>query len=273
MGVHVLRTIASWAVVIGKIIALGVLLTAAPGGWGLNSLGRAAVFAEAGRYFILTFYTLVLLFSFLAIIIAPFLTCVYLRIPILVFAIVAFAADQLYFDINGAHLSVSTLQIMWAEREWGGETWTAFVPYALPKTPLIVLVGIILATAPPVRFSLSSKWVIVPASAMVLSSFTIVYTKGATQEFLPPFSLAASVGLALFPPPSQSVAAVPQEVIVAAVPYDVRPWPDLENIVLIVDESVRGDYLGVNGAKFDNTPFLSVNSGSTNQFRCCHLRR
>ena len=96
MGVHVLRTIASWAVVIGKIIALGVLLTAAPGGWGLNSLGRAAVFAEAGRYFILTFYTLVLLFSFLAIIIAPFLTCVYLRIPILVFAMVAFGADQLY---------------------------------------------------------------------------------------------------------------------------------------------------------------------------------
>jgi hypothetical protein len=39
--------------------------------------------------------------------------------------------------------------------------------------------------------------------------------------------------------------------------YDAPLGAGIEKVVLLVDESVRGDYLQINNPRFDNTPFLA----------------
>jgi len=104
---------------------------------------------------------------------------------------------------------------------------------------------------PPARnCSLSLRWSGIPLSALTLVSSVIPYTKGATQEFPPTFAL---------PVMFEMVATTPMGSIepAAVVEYGYTIRPFAKHIVVIVDESVRGDMLEINEPKLRNTPFLA----------------
>lgn len=70
-----------------------------------------------------------------------------------------------------------------------------------------------------------------------------------TSEFPPPFSVHAKFAIAA----TLAYYSGPRK----DVPDGPRPRPLFRNVVMIVDESVRGDYLQVNNAAYASTPFLA----------------
>src|SRR5262249_747648 len=84
----------------------------------------------------------------------------------------------------------------------------------------------------------------------------ILYTKGGTQEFPIPFALPVMFGITAT---ADAQIAVTTEVtnVPTEVTYDRPIRPFVKHIVFVVDESVRGDVIGINQAGIENTPFLS----------------
>ncbi|MDO9440004.1 MAG: sulfatase-like hydrolase/transferase [Beijerinckiaceae bacterium] len=86
----------------------------------------------------------------------------------------------------------------------------------------------------------------------------VVWTGAAYNRPLP-FGLATPVS-ALMAARALKQSGPEQDASLAPVPVEATKF---RNVVYIVDESVRGDYLGVNGFKRDTTPFLSRSSAIT----------
>jgi glucan phosphoethanolaminetransferase (alkaline phosphatase superfamily) len=76
-------------------------------------------------------------------------------------------------------------------------------------------------------------------------------TRGHTEAFPSPYAVPAQFAVAVaFSADGPTIARDPVE-------YERPLQPLVPKIVMIVDESVRGDYLGVNNPRYDNTPTLA----------------
>src|SRR5262249_29603183 len=111
-----------------------------------------------------------------------------------------------------------------------------------------VIIGLILAF-PSARRNLGNRWCLVPMSVLALVVFITVYTKGGTNEFPVPLAVAGNAVLAAMSTSSKAVGV--------KVSYNETPYPVVQHILYIIDESVRGDYIQLNNDKLSNTPFLS----------------
>lgn len=178
---------------------------------------------------------------------------------------------DLAYQFAGIRFGFSPEELQLAKRE------VAYWPHAIATfgsqivqglvvlVPFALLVGAARMWLAPVRFSAwALVWVPVASVSIGLASHQL-----------------GSIDLATYPAPYKMVAAAYEEwgrdtafrtrsPIVASPVND----PAAEKLVWIIDESIRGDVLGLNGAEVDTTPFLEtyqplVNLGVANATTNC----
>jgi glucan phosphoethanolaminetransferase (alkaline phosphatase superfamily) len=253
---HILKnfggtTSGAFALTCIKLLAVALLLAAAPKAWADLFFYRFASFR--GLYEI--GYSIIFWAAILGFVIIPFLRNAYTRILLVLIVIVGYAADQMFMGFTDYHLNLGALQTVWWERATALEAFSTYAIHFARDCLWVFGVGIILALEPARNWALKLRWSAVPLSALVLVSYVIFHSKGGTQEFPPPFALPIMFGITATASPV--IAAAEEIDSPGEVQYDRPIEPLAKHIVLIVDESVRGDAMGINQPGINNTPFLS----------------
>jgi glucan phosphoethanolaminetransferase (alkaline phosphatase superfamily) len=244
-----------------KLVALVVLLAAAPWAWAGLFSETFDVFVKTNRLLFAAGYAVIFWTAIASLGIIPFLRNAYVRIPLVVMVTLAYAADQIFLGFTNYHLHISDVQIIWS----GRGSWEGFSTYAAQfarDCMWVVAAGIILGLAPARNSALNLRWSSAPLAVVAIISAVIIHTKGSTEEFPSPFALPSMIGMVV------ANAEQPVEDVFSfgygrtrldpvEVNYDGPIRPLAKHIVFIVDESVRGDVLELNQPELDNTPFLA----------------
>ena len=141
---------------------------------------------------------------------------------------------------------------------WIGEVVENYGLAVLPLVIILVPVIFIVEWLPDLlKLDISKKFYFVPVSAFILTIFGLQYSDGFFDRYPSFFRVPA-----LFVFAGQSRLYDGER---SAIIYSGSLDPQVEKIVLIVDESIRADILGINGYEKDTTPYLnSLKTGIVN---------
>src|SRR6516225_2826462 len=101
-----------------KVLAITLLLVKAPWAWSdLFTPDHNRIYAVG--------YALIFWMTIVCFVITPFLGNGYIRIWLVTLIISAYAIDQMFVDLTGTHLELSTVRLAWLERRSGfdGLSW------------------------------------------------------------------------------------------------------------------------------------------------------
>src|SRR5262249_29312230 len=165
-------------------------------------------------------------------------------------------------DVNGLPSSQNLYWLLWQERAMALEALHSYAPYVIRDWALVMILGIVLCASPARRFSVSGIFGLLPVVSGALVASLIVYTKGATQIFPIPFGTFSNAAIVLVSASNSPLSFESAPSRDLAINNDVkigsRFHPIFNKIGMIMDESVRGDYLSLNGAVYNTTPFLKA---------------
>jgi glucan phosphoethanolaminetransferase (alkaline phosphatase superfamily) len=174
------------------------------------------------------------------------------RIPVLVVTLSAACAQAAVSAVNGVGITHHEAWLLLTESQFLGASARFFLPRYAPAAGS-ALVGGALAAWLAVRVGPALRswlWLMLPLGAGIASYQVIDQTFGKVYEFPPPFRVALVTTWAW-----QHRLPVYAE---REAPYFRAQTPPLvDHVLLIVDESISGHWLGANGAPVDTTPWLS----------------
>jgi hypothetical protein len=237
-----------------KLMAVVLLLYAAPKAWTSLFEYEFGKFLNTHRLLYALGYAVIFWATIASLIIVPFLRNTYVRIPLVALITIGCAADQIYFHVTDYHLNLTSLRIIWAERNTGLDALSTYMIYFARDCLWVIGAGTVMGLAPR-QGGLKLRWSSIPLSVLALISTVITYTRGATESFPPPFALPVMFGIVAG---SNEIAARTPQLVDGGteIEYGGAIKPSARHIVLMVDESVRGDFLEINQSEMDNTPFL-----------------
>lgn len=194
-------------------------------------------------------YALLCALCVVAVFCVPFISSTILRGALSALVVVGIAYDVTLYDIGGEMPAYATTQAVFSNAIFhlAGtvETYSSQIGANL-ALGLLAFVGF--CWPPPVRWQSTGRLVLVPV-ALAVAAVAAVFLKtgGYSTEFPSPFASYVNV----YRIAKGSKVEPPRDVA-----YAGTPSPSLRKIVLIVDESVRGDYLSLNNPAIGTTPFL-----------------
>lgn len=195
------------------------------------------------------------LLSIATLIIAPFIRSTSLRLGLVSVVLFSIGAEAVCLTLTGEPFRARWLMLMWTERYSAADTAAGYLPAAINAIWFIAPCWLVFSMpSHPNRTAKSSWWLLLPLFGLA-STYVISHAR-APAAFIPPtFSFwTKSVDAAFFRPlyegPKREVS------------YSGRTAPAVEKIILIIDESVRGDILELNGGWPGTTPFLAENKQS-----------
>jgi glucan phosphoethanolaminetransferase (alkaline phosphatase superfamily) len=247
-----LRNRTSHIIVLSKVVGLGVLGALAPWMWVPPVATEAQRLGTAGRYVLLCIFVGAAASAFAGMLLTPFLRDGRLRSILTVVLLVGFGADQVMLAISNYPMTLDMMTTLWRERAMAGGVVFAYDNALINAGAVMVLVAAPFMLTPPARWALSSRFAAVPFLAILSVAAILESTRGLTSAFPAPVLVPAELLVASVFPESRYTGERDE------VQYSREFMPVIKKIVMIVDESVRGDYLGVNNEKYDNTPFLST---------------
>jgi glucan phosphoethanolaminetransferase (alkaline phosphatase superfamily) len=213
----------------------------------------AQSWAKALAYIVL--YTLCVA----AVFFVPFISNSILRCVLSAAFVVGMGYDVTLYDIGGEMPGYATTQTILSNAVFHlagtAETYSSQIGVNLA---LGLLAFLVFCLPPPVRYASTGRLALMLVGLAILVVAAIVYkTGGYASGFPSPFASYVNVyriakGTKIEPP--RDVA------------YSGTPSPSLRKIVLIIDESVRGDYLSLNNPAVGTTPFLVSRSGDIDNF-------
>jgi glucan phosphoethanolaminetransferase (alkaline phosphatase superfamily) len=220
-------------------------------------------FMEAGRLYQAAIYIVTYSAALIGIVLIPFIRATFLRCMAVLVLMAGWSVEHFFLDMNGLFLRKNMISLLWEERHLASDSLHAYWGPLLHNILLGGFIGAIFCIPPRSNFSLSRKWVLWPAAALLLVGYINHYTGGRVQVFPIPYSLLANgasavLGLSGSLPigylTSQNIA--PDHAISAP----VQPLRQFKRIIMIMDESVSGDFLSLNGQELETTPFLKSES-------------
>jgi glucan phosphoethanolaminetransferase (alkaline phosphatase superfamily) len=263
-------------ITIAKFICLTLLFSPLWGFWWFNInndamtvwlLPALRLYSIIIRLPVTIIYSSVCILAFVGFVIAAFIRTAVVRVPLMLIMLIGWALELSILDVNGVPSSQNLFWVLWQERAMALEAVHSYAPYVIRDLALVMILGIVLCASPARRFSVSGIFGLLPVVSGALVAGVIVYTKGGTQIFPIPFGTFSNAAIVLLsasnsasnvanPPlnfdPAQYVA------INSDVKIESRVHPIFNKILMIMDESVRGDYLSLNGAVYNTTPFLKA---------------
>jgi len=165
-----------------------------------------------------------------------------------------FIVDRVVFATSGQHIDVALLRTFWGSRSVAGSVIREFVPTVWPL--LVATSFLALAMAWPSRRGLRTSWGVLPAAAFVLIPIQYKAWNGTVDGYPSPFVVAARGAWIVIRPVSNNDLPLKSPSLAAARKLG-RP---AEHIVFVMDESIRSDYLTINNAALDTTPFVAQSS-------------
>ena len=233
-----------------KLVALAIILILAPWSWLLPISRETQRLALAGNWLLLVVYVAGVVAAIASLLIAPFIRNWRIRVPLVVLLLAAFAIDQMMLSVSRQPMSFELMQTFLRERAMAATVLPAYVAAIFKNLGLIAILAIPLILAPSSRFALPVRYSIASVAAFLVATAVVYATKGRTEAFPSPVGVPAQLAAAII--------LANSETVVERYPVDYAralssPY---RKIVMVVDESVRGDYLGLNNPKYDNTPTL-----------------
>src|SRR5262245_792800 len=261
-------------ITITKVICITLLFSPLWGVWWFNidplqfggvfpTLRETIVFSSIQAAVV---YTLVCLLAFASFVLVPFIRPAVIRVPLMLILLIGWAFELSILDIDGTLSNQNLLWILWEERALASEALDVYATY-IRDCAVVVILGIALCASPSRRCSVSGLFGLLPVVSGLLVTGVAVYTKGGTQNFPIPFGTFSNVGIVLTHTSSNASAGVKplfsdpgsRDVLInhsGNVGGTVHPI--FNKIVMIMDESVRGDYLSLNDAARNATPLLKT---------------
>jgi glucan phosphoethanolaminetransferase (alkaline phosphatase superfamily) len=204
-------------------------------------------------------YVLAYLIALLGIFVIPFIRGSGLRTAIVLVLMTGWFVDHFFLEMNGVFTSRDLISLLWDE--WHLSSDAAFAYQAPLFRNLLLATAIVVGFCIPPRkpLSLSGYWALVPGTGLIIVGCLVNYSKSAQLIFPVPYSLlATAVSLETGIKGNRPFGYYTSQHIVSDRIIDAPFQPDrrFKKILMIMDESVRGDFLSLNNAKLDNTPFL-----------------
>lgn len=224
----------------------------APSLWVLESLKTLVAHSQYGYALI---YAAACTMCVAGVVVAPFFTSTALRVTVAVVFGLAWGADVTILDINGSFSTQSILTTLWAERAQAGtfEFYKAEFVRNLFFTVLVCACWCV----PPRAIRLSARWLVVPLSACIVVGAIIVKTRAAKEAFPGPFPVLVNTALITMTRGAADVHPLVAD-LTSNRNFAFTPAvsPSIDHIVVVMDESVHGDYLSINNPALSTTPFL-----------------
>jgi glucan phosphoethanolaminetransferase (alkaline phosphatase superfamily) len=267
-------------ITIAKVLCLALLFSPLWGFWWFNidpelwaGVGHAFVLYVWIQYLfksvpVAVVYTSVCLLAFMGFVIVTFIRPHIVRLPLMVVMLIGWAFELSILDLRGALSSQDLWWMFWQEWAIAPEAFGGYAPYIIRDSAVLVLLGIVLCASPAPRFSVSGIFGLLPITAVALVAGVTLYTKGATQVFPIPFGTFSNAAIVLAgvsygpnsvdEPRFKDLALLREAVRNGGAEIEGAIHPIFNKIVVIMDESVRGDYLSLNSAIHNTTPFLKA---------------
>ena len=284
-----------------KVICLALLFSPLWGLWWFNI--DPELWAGVGQFFVLytsiqyllksipvgIVYTSICLFAFTSFVVVTFIRPRAVRVPLMLVLLAGWAFELSILDLSGAVSNQGLLWIMWQESATAPEALVNYTPYIIRDCAAVAILGVVLCASPARRFSFSGMFGLLPIVSVALVGGLMFYTKGGTQVFPIPFGTFSNTAVVLAQV-LNSPGAVEKPLfwdpallrdVVASTDAKIEGTihPIFNKIVVIMDESVRGDYISLNDATHKTTPFLEsfgnlINFGvAISSGNCSHTSR
>lgn len=194
----------------------------------------------------------------------PFCQNSLLRVSLSVMIITGACAELIALLLFGARLSPTVAKTIVDNVEYGITAGVGRAYLRRIAWPIAFYIAALAIFATPIL--LPDNWgptvdLIAITSTLLASAGASVVgwaTKGGTTSFPPPYRLLAC---------AVSLWRISPQRPPSPVMYSGITSSRLNKIVLVVDESVRGDFLSINGHDFDTTPFLMAHVDEIANFR------
>ena len=246
------------AIVVSKLTALFTVYWVAPWGWWGPVIHDADWMLWFRKWTSLNLYLAVFAIALAGVCVLPFLRDWRIRVPLATFFLLGFLADQVVLAFTGQHLTTEMAAIAIREHALAGGFMRTFGGTIGSKSLLVGSVAVAFFLPPGKVWALPSRTCIIPLVALVFVATLLVKSEGKMDAFPSPYSVPAQLLASQLLATSADGAQRAQVTFTGTLISRSR----VKKIVMVVDESVRGDYLGLNIAKYDNTPFLSKASGA-----------
>jgi lipid A ethanolaminephosphotransferase len=198
----------------------------------------------------LTLYLTAFAIALAGVCILPFLRDWRVRAPLATFFLLGFTADQIMLALSGHHMTFELAAMVVRERALAGGFLRTFGDTIGTKALVVACVAVAFMLPPGRAWSVPSRNCAIPLGALVFAIALLANSRGQMDALPSPYSVPAQLLV------SQLSSASADDGRRSSVNYAGTPRPTIKKIVMVVDESVRGDYLGLNNLKYDNTPAL-----------------
>jgi glucan phosphoethanolaminetransferase (alkaline phosphatase superfamily) len=204
-------------------------------------------------------YVAVCVCAVFAIYATPFIRSAPLRAPIGAILLFGIGYDLTMYDIGGDLPNIETTNTILSNIALGLEGTAQAYSGKIVRNVAFVALGMIVFCAPPPRLppTLARSCLLVTVAAFAAVMVVYWRTNGYTAIFPSPFSSYLN---------AYQVLRGDADEPVREIGYDGPISTPLKKIVLIVDESVRGDYLSLNDPAVDTTPFLVSQASRIDNF-------
>lgn len=250
----------NWLGVTIKLVALLVLVGVTNSGF----FERITLLYQSARWFTLIFYLAIWGVSIGALMIAAFQPNKKVRMVWALILSVSASVAYMYSSISGSDLSVFDALSLWTAKHEAGRA-VAFYGFGVFMSLVVFVASFVAIASPPVPngrwTSLGLKWLSwSPVVPVFLMSAIIVLKDGGGSQAMPTQFHPLAVGLVTAKKIHSQNVPVRQSVKMMT----VQPRA-IKNIVMLIDESVRGDYLNwADGNPY--TPALAANKAKIVNF-------
>jgi glucan phosphoethanolaminetransferase (alkaline phosphatase superfamily) len=239
------------AVPCSKVFAIAALILLAPWGWWGNVIHEVDWMLWFRSWTLIAVYLTAFAISLAGLCVLPFLGDWRLRVPLAIVLFTGLAADQIVLGVSGHHITAEMIAIGVREKALAGGFLRNFEATIINKLLLVCVVAVPFLIPPGKRWRIPSRTVCIPLSGFVLVA-VLLKSENKGMDALPaPYFVPAQIVTSHVLSPAE--AAVQRR----RVDYADGVRPLARKVVMVVDESVRGDYLGLNNPQYSNTPSLS----------------
>lgn len=233
-----------------KLGALAILFILAPWGWwaGITEDIDLSLWREEWTH--LSFYLASVAISFAGICLVPFLLNGWLRIILSLILLTGFWFDQVVLDVAGHHLTLDTAETLVRESDMAVGAARTFAASVAKATFIATFLAFAFLLRPSKRQCVGLVGAIIPVVAFAMFFASSEIAKGKAVFFPSTFSVPTEFVWSIF------FEAKAKDVSRDPVDYQGLVQPKIRKIIVVIDELIRGDYLGLNNSKYDNTPTL-----------------
>jgi glucan phosphoethanolaminetransferase (alkaline phosphatase superfamily) len=237
-----------------KFVGIFLVFSREPSAWWSSISKQTEQLVLANRLSFLVIYFTLLIASFAALAGVSFLRDWRVRVPLASILLLAFGTNQIIWDISGQQLSVDMLQTLWRERAMAADAIGSYSSSLLTNLTWVGLLLLLFALPAPQRYSMNGYFGLWPVATLIVITVCARLGYAAPADFPSSYAVLGQLTTIFSSEDSDHVER-------SAVEYNLPVRSFVKKIVMIVDESVRGDYLGLNNSKFDNSPYLKKVAG------------